>query len=119
MDAHSVLLALVYIALIALCGTAIWALVVLVRTARSTDRLVRDLDARVLPLIDKASVTVDALNMEIVRVDGIVTQLEEVSGRVSSTTRAASELVSAPAAAVAGMGERARRVFSILLGRRV
>ena len=119
MNVDSALTTVLYVALIALCGTAIWALVVLVRTARSTGRLVDDLDAQLLPLIEKASVTVDAVNMEIERVDGIVTQLEEVSDRVTSTTRVASELVSAPAAAVAGMGERARRIVSILFGRRV
>lgn len=119
MNAGSVLLPVLYVALIALCGTAIWALFVLVGTARSTETLVRDLDAQLMPLIAKAEVTVDALNIEIERVDGIVTQLEEVSDRVTSTTRAASELVSAPAAAVAGMGGSVRRIASILIGRRL
>ena len=119
MNAGSTLLLLLYAVLIALCGTAIWALVIVVRTARSAGKLADDLDAKLVPLIDKANVTLDALNMEIERVDGIVTQLEEVSDKVSSTTRAASDLVSVPAAAVAGLGERARRVASILLGRRL
>jgi cell division FtsZ-interacting protein ZapD len=117
-DAGSVLIVL-YLALIALCGTAIWALFAVVRTARATTQLAEDLDARLLPLIDKASVTVDALNVELERVDGIVTQLEEVSDTVTSTTRAAQGLVNVPAIAMAGLGDRARRLASILFGRRV
>jgi hypothetical protein len=53
------------------------------------------------------------------RVDEIVAQLEEVSDRVTFTTRAASEMVNAPVAAVVGLGDRARRFFSVLLGRRL
>jgi hypothetical protein len=108
-----------YVVLIALCATAIWALTVVVRAARSATRLVEDLDAKLPPLIDKAGTTLDEINVEMVRVDGLVTQLEEVSDRVTSTTRAASEIVGAPAAAVAGLGDRARRFFSILTGRRL
>lgn len=119
MDVSSGLLAVLYIALTVLCGVAVWALVRFVGTADSTRKLVEDLDTRLVPLLDKASVTVDALNLEIERVDGIVTQIEEVSDKVSSTTRVAQEFVSGPVAAVAGLGDRARRFASILFGRRV
>lgn len=119
MDARQVLEIGLYAVLIALCLTGIWALVVIVRAARSTTRLVEDLDEKLPPLIDKASATLDEVNIEMVRVDGLVTQLEEVSDRVTSTTRVASEIVGAPAAAVAGLGDRVRRFFSILTGRRL
>lgn len=118
MDARSVLQIVLYAVLIALSGTAIWALVVVVGTARSTRRLVEDLDEKLPPLIDKADGTLDSVNAEMARVDDIVTQLEEVSDRVSSTTRVASEIVNAPAAAVAGLGGGLRRFFSVLTGRR-
>jgi len=118
-DARQILQIVLYVVLIALSGTGIWALVVMVRTARSTARLVEDLDAKLPPLIDKASATLDAVNLEVARVDDIVAQIEEVSDKVSSTTRAASEIVGAPAAAVAGLGARARRFFSVLTGRRL
>jgi len=119
MDAPQVLQILLYIALLALCGTAIWALVVVMRAARSTTKLADDLDAKLPPLIDKASLTLDAVNAEVARVDDLVAQIEEVSDNISSTTRAASEIVGAPAAAVAGLGDRARRFFSVLVGRRL
>jgi uncharacterized protein YoxC len=119
MDARQVLEIGLYGVLIALCLTGIWALVAVARAARSTTRLAEDLDEKLPPLIDKASTTLDGINVEMARVDGLVTQLEEVSDRVKSTTRAASEIVGAPAAAVAGLGDRARRFFSILTGRRL
>jgi predicted PurR-regulated permease PerM len=117
MDARQVLDIGVSVVLIVLCLTGVWALAMVALAARSATRLVEDLDAKLPPLIDKASTTLDEVNIEMARVDGLVTQLEEVSDRVTSTTRAASEIVGAPAAAVAGLGDRARRFFSILTGR--
>ncbi len=118
MDVRAALLVALYVVLIALSGTGIWALVVVSRAALSAQRLVEDLGVSLPPLVDKASATLDYFNAEMVRVDGLVTQLEEVSDRVTSTTRAASEIVGAPAAAVAGLGDRARRFFSVLVGKR-
>ena len=66
----------------ALCGVAIWALIEAVKTARSAQLLADDLDARLVPLLDKADVTVDAINAELLRIDEIVTRVEEVTDRV-------------------------------------
>ena len=119
MDVTSSVLVALYVALIALCGTGVWGIVVLARTAKSTQRLVEDLDHRLPPLIDKASATLDSINDEMVRVDGLVTTLEEVSDKVTHTTRTASEFVNGPVAAMAGLGDRARKFFSILTGKRL
>jgi hypothetical protein len=119
LDARTGLLIALYVVLIVLCGTGIWALVRIVRAADATRRLAEDLDGRLIPLIEKASMTVDSLNVELERVDGIVAQLEEVSDTVSSTTRAAQGVMNAPVAAIVGLSERARRFTSILFGRRV
>ena len=119
MDVQSGVLIVVYVVLVALCGTGIWVLVVVAGTARSVGRLADDLDEKLPPLIDRASETLDSVNSEVARVDGLVAQLEEVSDKVTSTTRAASELVNAPAAAVSGLGAKARRLFSVLTGRRL
>jgi ABC-type transporter Mla subunit MlaD len=118
-DVGGILLIVLYAALIVLSATGVWALIVVVSTARSTRRLVEDLGERLPPLIEKAGATLDSLDAEMARVDEIVAQLEEVSDRVTFTTRAASEMVNAPVAAVVGLGDRARRFFSVLLGRRL
>ena len=119
MDAGYYVLLVLYVVLIALSGTGIWALVAVGRAARSTQRLADDLDADLVPLVQKANATLDTVNSEMVRVDGLVTQLEEVSDKVTSTTRAASEMVNAPVAAFMGLGGRARRFFSVLTGKRL
>jgi len=118
-DARGVLQIVLYVVLIALSGTAIWALVVVIGTARSTRRLVDMLDYKLPGLIDHANGTLDSVDAEMARVDDIVAQLEEVSDKVTSTTRAASDIVNAPAAAVAGLGDGLRRFFSVLTGRRL
>jgi hypothetical protein len=119
LDVGGILLIVLYVALIVLSATGVWALIDIVSTARSTRRLVQELGETLPPLIAKAGRTLDALDVEMARVDEIVAQLEEVSDRVSSTTRAASDIVNAPVAAVVGLGDRARRFFSVLLGRRL
>lgn len=62
---------------------AVWVLV------RSTNRLMDTVDevrVRLVPLIEKADVTLDAVNAELLRIDGIVSQAEEVGDAVSTAT---------------------------------
>ena len=86
-SATTALLAVLLVCASALCGVAIWALTESVKTARSARQLADDLDARLVPLLDKADVTVDAMNAELLRIDQIVTRVEEVTDRVSDTSR--------------------------------
>jgi hypothetical protein len=118
-NAESVLRIVLYVVLIGLSGTAIWALVHIVGTARSTRTLADDVDRSLVPLMDKANLTLDALNAEILKVDGIVAQIEEVSDRVGATTRGVEGVLGAPVAAVSGLGSGVRRFFSVLVGRRL
>lgn len=97
---------------------AIWGVVELVQMARSvrglSDRLALDLP----PLMAKADWTLDAVGAAVARADGVVAQIEEVSDRVSTTTRAAQDFVEGPVAAVSGAADGVRRWMGILLGRR-
>jgi hypothetical protein len=70
------LLAVLLVLASALCGVAIWALTEAVKTARSARLLADDMDTRLVPLLDKADVTVDAMNAELLRIDQIVTRVE-------------------------------------------
>ena len=111
MNTMSVLLGVLLAVASVLCAVAVWALVELVRTARSVRVLADDLDARAVPLLDKADITVDALNAEMLRVDGIVTRFEEISDRVESTTRTVQEVANAPAEIVTDIADRVRRAW--------
>lgn len=114
MTLEVVLRVLLYVAAIAVAGVAIWAIRELVGTARSLRTLSDELRVTLPPLIEHADSTLTAVNAELERVNGVVTQLEEVSDRVTSTTRAAQEIVEAPVAAVSGLAAGARRFFDVL-----
>ena len=111
MTVTTALLAVLLVAASALCGVAIWALIESVKTARSLRQLSVDLDARLVPLLDKADVTVDAMNAELLRIDQIVTSVEEVTERVNDTSRAVQEVANAPAEIVNDLADRVRRAW--------
>jgi hypothetical protein len=119
MTLEGVLRVVLYLVGIALAGAGVWAVVELVGTARSVKSLTDELGSTLPPLIERANLTLDNMNAELARMDGVVTQLEEVSDRVNSTTRAAQEIVEAPAAAVSGLGAGMRAFFTVLTGKKV
>lgn len=111
MDTLSVLVIVLVVAAIALCGLAAYALVIVVGAMRSMRTLADDLDGRLVPLLDKLDVTVDAANAELLRIDGIVTVFEDASAKVSATTAAVHDAVSAPREAVENLGEKLRHAW--------
>jgi len=94
-----------------LCAVAIWAVTEFVKTAKSMRVLSDDLDQRLVPLLDKADVTVDAANAELLRIDGIVTRMEEVTDRVSATSRTVQEVANAPVEIVTDFADRVRHAW--------
>jgi uncharacterized protein YoxC len=114
MDVQEVLLIALYAVLIVLAGFAVWGVCELVATARSVRRLTDELHETLPPLIGQAGGTLTSVDSELTRINGVVTQIEEVSDRVTNTTRAAQGIVGAPVAAVSGLAEGARRFFGVL-----
>jgi len=110
-SATTTLLAVLLVVASAACGVGIWALIESVKTTRSIKVLADDLDARLVPLLDKADVTVDAMNAELLRIDQIVSRVEEVTDRVSDTSRAVQEVANAPAEIVNELAVRVRRAW--------
>jgi hypothetical protein len=94
-----------------LCAVGIWVLVEARRSMRSLRVLADDLDARVVPLLEKADVTVDAFNAELLRIDTIVTSIEEITDRVGNTSRTVQEVANAPAEIVTDIADRVRRAW--------
>ena len=111
MNVATVLLSVLIVVATALCAVAIWALVEGVKTARSVRVLSDDLDARIVPLIEKLDVSVDAFNAELLRVDAIVTRFEEIGDRVDSTSRTVQEVANAPVEMVTDIADRVRRAW--------
>jgi len=105
------LLVVLLVAASALCGVAVWAIVELGRTARSARKLSDDTHERLMPLLDKADVTVDAVNAELLRIDAIITQFEDAGARVSHASDTISDIVNAPAEIVNDVAGRVRRAW--------
>ncbi len=86
---------------------ALYALVVIIKAVRGIQTAVEDVRVRLVPLLEKADVTVDAANAELLRLDAIVTQAEEVGDAVSS----ASDFIRSPVNTAAQGIARALRSF--------
>ncbi len=111
MDAVDVMRIVALAAATALSAAAVWALRETVITMRSLRRTSDELRERALPLLDKAEVTVDAVNVELLRIDSIITTVETASERVSSASGALSGIVSAPGEILSDVVGRARRAW--------
>lgn len=108
MELRSVLEIVLIVLGILLAGGGIYATITFVTALREAQQTLADVRERAIPLLEKADVTLDALNAELLRVDGIVTDIEEVSGAVSSAT----DVIRTPVEALAGLGGRLARSFS-------
>jgi ABC-type transporter Mla subunit MlaD len=77
---------------IVLALAALYGVFVLVATLKELRVAAEDVRSRLVPLLDKTDVTVDAVNAELLRIDAIVSRAEGVGDAVSS----ASELIRSP-----------------------
>lgn len=108
MDTSEALGIALTVAALALTFLALYALVVVIKAVREIQIAVEDVRVRLVPLLEKADVTVDAANAELLRLDAIVTQAEEVGEAVSS----ASDFIRSPVNTAAQGIARALRSFS-------
>ncbi len=108
MELSAVLQTVLLVLGILLAGAGIFVAVRLAVTLSETRVALAEVRERLVPLLDKADVTLDALNAELLRVDGIVTDIEEVSGAVSTAT----DVIRTPVEALAGLGGRIARTLS-------
>lgn len=130
MDFLNVALPVAYV----LVGIAlIWFLIELVLTLRKARQTVDDLQkqleptlqnveqmteslkpavAKVDPLVERASLTVDAANLEVMRLDGILEDVGEITGSVANATNAVEKVTGAPVELVNNVTERVRKAFT-------
>ena len=111
MDIAQVLLLVLLAAACVVCGVAVWALREVALAAKSVQLLAEDSRERLNPLLDKADVTVDAVNFELLRVDAVITRFEDASERVTSASGTISGIVNAPAEIVNDVAGRVRRAW--------
>jgi hypothetical protein len=109
-DEVSVLVVVLVVAAIATCAMAVFALYEAIVTLRRSRAFLADADHRLFPLLDKADITIDAINAELLRVDTIVTQLEDVAEGVTTASHVVREAAHAPASVANALGSRLRRL---------
>lgn len=115
MEALWIVVALAFVVLV---GVLTYGVVELVRTMRSARTVLGDLHERLPVLLEDADVSANALTLELMRVDGIMDDVEQVSDTVGSATRAAEEAVQVPLQKAAEYAERVRRALKSARGRK-
>ncbi|MCE5202680.1 MAG: hypothetical protein ABFC80_06070 [Coriobacteriales bacterium] len=96
------------IAGIVVAALVVYGVITLVVTLKELRATMDELREKLVPLLDKADVAVDAINAELLRIDGIVTDVESVSGAVTSAT----DMIRTPGNVLAGVGGRIARAIS-------
>ncbi len=122
MSVNAVLQIVLSISIIAMIAFVIVVLNQLRATLVNVSELAKDVDSELIPLIQKAQITLDEVNSELERVDGIVTTFQEVSDKVQNSTviakGVAKKVVSTPVLGFAGAVGTARAVLGNIVGRR-
>lgn len=90
---------------------AVFALVQIGRTASVAARRLEQVVDRLDPILEKADVSVDALNAELLRIDAIISDVEEISAAAASATRAVESVTNAPIEIATNFADRLRRRF--------
>lgn len=111
MELTGILLAVLLVAAIVACVVAVWGIRELVMTARSVKAFADDTRERLNPLLEKAEVTVDAANIELLRVDAIIGKVEDATDRFEKASDRVNDVVSAPSNIVNDVATRVRRAW--------
>lgn len=105
-DIAALIAASAFVVLVALAAVPLLKLGRLLDEARTS---VRDLTDNVAPLIDETSQTVAEANRQMVKVDGITTNLTNVAESVSGVVASLTQVVNSPLAKIAGIVGGLRR----------
>lgn len=111
MEPASLLMLIALFAATVMCGFVAWAAFEVARVARRVNESTAVTTERLIPLLEKSDVTVDAINAELLRIDAIITQFEDASAKVSHASGTISGLVTNPGEAVSGVAGRVRRAW--------
>jgi len=81
---------------------------VLDSTLDEANTTIKEMRGEAIPLIAKAGVTVDAVNMELLRIDAIISTVENATKKVEKTSDSISDLVNTPVDVVTDFAGRVR-----------
>lgn len=90
-------------------------LVQVVRLLNSVNNFVKDTHKEVVPSLNKLQTTIDEINSELARVDTIVQSVQDVTEKVSTTTKVAQEALSSPLIKLAGFSTGIKKTLDSLM----
>lgn len=118
MGLFAVLLTVVAFAFVVLAGFAVFGILEFVKTMRATREVLADVHEQLPVVLEDADVSLNALTLELMRVDGILDDIEHVSDTAAQATRAAEEAVQVPLQKAAAYAERVRKALSSARGKK-
>jgi uncharacterized protein YoxC len=103
------------IAAIAFAAMAVftaWVLYKLVQMLGITNRFLDEVRTETIPLMTRVQTTMDHVNTELDRVDGILTAVESMSEKANAATKVVQEVVTSPIVKLIGVGAGAGKAYS-------
>jgi len=89
----------------------VWLLFQLVRTMGILNLFLDDVRVETIPLMTRFQTTIDHVNTELERVDGILTAVEGISQKANTATKVVQEVVTSPIVKAIGIGAGAGRAY--------
>lgn len=89
----------------------VWLLYQLVKTMGILNHFLDDVRVETVPLMTKFQTTMDHVNTELDRVDGILTAVESMSQKANNVTKVVQEVVTSPVVKAIGIGAGAGKAF--------
>ena len=91
---------------------AAWLLYQLVRTMGILNHFIDDVRVETIPLMTRFQTTMDHVNNELDRVDGILTAVESMSEKANNATKVVQEVVTSPIVKAIGVSAGAGKAYS-------
>ncbi len=104
--------------LVIIAVALVYVLVRAGRVLQKVEKLVEDLDTELVPVLQRASTTVDEVNSELGKVNDITASVADMTERVDAATRAVENAVSTPAKKAAAFTSGVGQTVSSFFGRR-
>lgn len=96
----------------ALVGVAlVWLVVELALTVRSGRKTLDKINTEIDPMMNRVNLTLDAANLEILRVDAILEDVSQITDTMANATTTVDKLAQAPVSAVSSVTDRVRNVL--------
>ncbi|MBU4302749.1 MAG: DUF948 domain-containing protein [Actinobacteria bacterium] len=89
----------------------VWLLYQLVKTMGILNQFLDEVRVETVPLMTRLQTTMDHVNTELDRVDGILTAVESMSEKVNNVTKVVQEVVTSPVVKAIGIGAGAGKAF--------